>query len=102
MNRARAPGLRSSFGIMLFATVVPVPVICSHESGRITTHYSAAELSNLIAAVDSVLSSFTFGGDWFPNSWTACQTSRCQHKVTLTEYRASNNSHIFFIQNTTG
>ena len=49
--------LRHTFGMRLRAAGVSMEDrqdLLGHKSGRITTHYSAAELGNLLAAVDKI------------------------------------------------
>jgi integrase len=56
-RRARVHDLKHTFGRRLRAAGVSFEDrqdLLGHKSGRITTHYSAAELSNLIAAAEKV------------------------------------------------
>jgi integrase len=56
-RRVRVHDLKHTFGRRLRAAGVPFEDrqdLLGHKSGRITTHYSAAELENLIAAADRV------------------------------------------------
>lgn len=55
--KVRVHDLKHTFGRRLRAAGVSFEDrqdLLGHKSGRITTHYSAAELSNLIAAAESV------------------------------------------------
>jgi integrase len=53
----RVHDLRHTFGMRLRAAGVSLEDrqdLLGHKSGRITTHYSAAELGNLLAAVEKI------------------------------------------------
>jgi integrase len=57
-RRVRVHDLKHTFGRRLRAAGVSFEDrqdLLGHKSGRITTHYSAAELANLIAAAEKVL-----------------------------------------------
>jgi len=60
MAHVRIHDLKHTFGRRLRAAGVPFEDrqdLLGHKSGRITTHYSAAELANLLAAVEKVCGS---------------------------------------------
>ncbi len=57
LEAVRVHDLRHTFGMRLRAAGVSMEDrqdLLGHKSGRITTHYSAAELGNLLAAVDKI------------------------------------------------
>ncbi len=57
LDGVRVHDLRHIFGMRLKAAGVSLedrPDLLGHKSGKITTHYSAAELGNLLAAVGKI------------------------------------------------
>jgi integrase len=59
-QRIRAHDLRHTFGRRLRAAGVSLEDrqdLLGHESGRVTTHYSSAEVANLVAAANAVVES---------------------------------------------
>jgi integrase len=57
LDAVRVHDLRHTFGMQLRAAGVSLEDrqdLLGHKSGRITTHYSAAELGNLLAAVEKI------------------------------------------------
>jgi integrase len=59
-SRVRVHDLRHTFGRRLRAAGVGLEDrqdLLGHKSGRMTTHYGAAELANLLAAVNKITAS---------------------------------------------